>query len=344
MFNFSFTSIRLLNRYILFLALFAVAILPLFSYADNSQKVELLLSVDKTNIALGESLTLALSMKAGSDSPSVSISSIDIPGIESFSQSSIFDQTQVQIINGVSAVLHKSERTLYPNKTGEFTIGPAILTLPDGTNVKSNTVTVVVSDKKMGFLGIKKTNNDLNIQKTKDVGANSKEKTSFKKFDSSFITDAFLWVIIIGLLIYIVYIVRKTDQQDVDSKGMSVKHSKSNLNEKNKNNTNMKREENGKIGDYDEFVSSIVSLGEIKDKKQYGFIFKEIIDFISKKIDFNFSEGVSVKDVIEKLNKVDLDDSKKNILHLILTECDIGKYAPYDQKRTELINSLIDKL
>ena len=113
----------------------------LCSVAISHAKESIVLSVDSTNLVIGQSTNLSITISNVSTSEKP-----EIKNISDFNISYIGTSSSISIINGS----FKSNKTytyiLVPLKKGKFTIGPAVLT-SKGKVYKSNTVVISVSDR-----------------------------------------------------------------------------------------------------------------------------------------------------------------------------------------------------
>jgi hypothetical protein len=129
---------------IFFLAL--LLFLPQVSLA--AEKVEIVLSANKTEVEVGERFEIALSLKRLSQGNEINLGSIPIPGLENFIESGSSQATNVSIVNGVSAVVYELKRTVAARSEGEYQIGPVKLQGEDGSGkvfeFESNTLTIKV--------------------------------------------------------------------------------------------------------------------------------------------------------------------------------------------------------
>ncbi len=143
-----------------------MTIILFFSFATISLAytgVNIVLSVDSTNLVIGQStnLSVTISNLSSSEKP-------EIKNISDFNISFVGTSSSISIINGS----FKSNKTysyiLVPLKKGKFVIGPAVINVK-GKEYKSNTVVINVTDRPIR--SGKKVNKDIflvvNANKTK---------------------------------------------------------------------------------------------------------------------------------------------------------------------------------
>lgn len=124
-------------------AIIAITVLVMNSAAFAGQ---IALTADRTQLSVGESITLSLELQGVGDDPKLS-------GTDGFDVVESGTSSQIQIINGSFTSSKVYHYKLTAQRTGEFTVGPA--TVMDGGNrVQSNTITVSVGERSNVQAGI----------------------------------------------------------------------------------------------------------------------------------------------------------------------------------------------
>ena len=118
--------------------LFVIMLLPVVSFAKNS--VQVLITVDRTTVSLGESISLRLEVVGER-----SVKAPDLDEVKAFEVNYVGTSSQYQIINGKSSSSKIFNYMLIPLETGSFTVGPIVVNA-DRRNYKSNAVNIIVSE------------------------------------------------------------------------------------------------------------------------------------------------------------------------------------------------------
>lgn len=140
-------SHKLFPCFVVAAALFQIP-LPLAAQQDT---VGLRLDADKREVAVGETLTLTIEFKQLGTGNSTVSGEPSIPTPQNFEIRGQESATQVSIINQQTAMISTTKLTLAAMKTGDETLGPAVLIYQDDAGIKkeikSNVVTVKVVEK-----------------------------------------------------------------------------------------------------------------------------------------------------------------------------------------------------
>jgi hypothetical protein len=125
-----------LSSIILFLAFF----LPLAPSGLAQTTEELTLVTDNLQPVVGQEFTLTITLKQTGNSR-ITLTTITIPGTETFQETGSATSTQIQSINGQTAAISEIAKTLIPTQTGNYQLGP--VSFPN-IQTPSNTITINV--------------------------------------------------------------------------------------------------------------------------------------------------------------------------------------------------------
>lgn len=277
---------------------------PAFSLAAPVASVQL--DTSATTVSVGDSFTVSIEMKAGTESGGLSLGQLTIPGIENFSQRGSYSQTQLQSINGVTAAVTKQTYELVAKKAGEYTIGPVSLTLPGAVSaISSNSVTIHVQ-KDGGFFASSKSK-DQDQQSTpaspQDVTGGTPKTPSYP-----IEIDTVLILIIAGLLLFILYTQLKTPTKKTVPPETSATTEPSASSETDVVQT--QESESVTHTDTSSPLFNLPSLVTLPEKELYAVVKEKIDAFLT--------------------SHPDLTDDQQQLLTHIRNECDVGKFAPPD--------------
>ncbi len=124
-------------------------ILITFSWSIYAQ-VSLSLHVDSNNISINDQITLQIRVNGSRDADE-----IKIHGLDNFQSQRAGTSSQINIINGRTAVSKIFNYHLYPKNEGSFTLGPAYVEI-DGKTHNSNIIKIKVSKDTSGKAEIQK--------------------------------------------------------------------------------------------------------------------------------------------------------------------------------------------
>ena len=241
--------------------LFSIFLFLIFHIAFADEVMEIKLSVDKNEVAIGDSFKVSLQLKNASTN-GINIGNINIPGINNFNQRGSSQSTKVQMINGSTSAITETIFTLIAVKEGEYQIGPVEIS-SNGVSVKSNIIKINVSKSNSKSFFNNKTRNSINLATAKNKNHN---------FNSNLFINIIAFLLLI-ILIYTFYIRKGNKNQD------TVVHQK----------------ELSKITS-----SSILVTPEKNDKKFFEKIKASILLFINEKYGFD-TESLTSQEIIDEL-------------------------------------------
>lgn len=178
-----------------------------------AEKTELSLSLSDDSIAVGDTFTLTLSMKSGTDAPAVQINTLSVPGLEAFRQSGVSRQTQIQVINGVTAVVANSAYQLTAEQPGDFTIGPVTYQLTGTSTITSNSVVLHVAAKNNGLFGhVKNVKSDHTLTNRDTDNAPVGSWSALSRWHQEKMRDVLLWLLLVLSLGFSLFFYFKKDE------------------------------------------------------------------------------------------------------------------------------------
>ncbi len=114
--------------------------------AESAVSVQL--DSSATELSVGDTFTLSVSIKLGSTQSNLSIGTVSIPGIENFARKGSYSKTSLQSINGETAAVTQHSYQLVATQAGDFTIGPIFVSLPgSASTTQSNSIAIHVTKK-----------------------------------------------------------------------------------------------------------------------------------------------------------------------------------------------------
>lgn len=190
------------------------------------EKTELSLSLSDDAVAVGDTFMLTVSMKSGTNAPSVRVNALSVPGLQVFEQSGISNQTQVKLINGVSAVIAVSTYRLTAEQPGDYTIGPVTYQSRGTSTITSNSVVLHVTEKNTGLFNHVKKDTSSGNSNTNDV-YDASESSFFSMYKNN-ITNFLLWLVLLVTLGLSIFFYFKRDGTDDYSQKVDIDTSSDN--------------------------------------------------------------------------------------------------------------------
>ncbi len=183
--------------------LFSIFSILIFNIALADEVAQIELSVDKNEVASGDSFQVSLQLKNASTN-GLNISNINIPGIENFDQRGSSQSTRVQMINGATSAITETILTLIAVKEGEYQIGPVEIS-SGGISVKSNVVKINVNKAKARSFFNNKTNNNITSAGVKDQNSH---------FNSDWLINLGVFLLLI-ILVYAFYTRKRNENRNI---------------------------------------------------------------------------------------------------------------------------------
>lgn len=312
-----------------------------------SQQVDLSLVANTQNVAVGDTFTVSLVMKAGTDAPSIQIQNLPIPGLEKFASRGVSNQTQFQSINGVSVIQYESTHVLVAQEPGTYTIGPVTLPSHTGSSTTSDTLTITVGSAP----GSNQLQNSDALENNKEIVPKQNNSAATSQYNTSMLRDGFLWFVLIGLFGYVVYdlYTRKpkdtpTDKSDTKLESTSGSSETSAIDEPSQ--TPLSTTDTPVSDDSHTATSyDFGALSTITDRSYYQRVIDELGTYIHSITKTPPPTTQVTSDHIRHvLAESTLPQETQEKISAVLAECDVGKYAPEEQARRNKIQSIITTL
>lgn len=133
-------------RYGFFVGIWIFGLWTLDTFAESNPEIHL--RVSTTQVEMQKPFDIILEIRKVTEETTFASQGIAIPGIEHFAQVGSATSTSIQRVNGKSAIFTEIRRTVLPQKTGTFTLGPVELPITDeqgqSVSVRSPSISVTV--------------------------------------------------------------------------------------------------------------------------------------------------------------------------------------------------------
>ncbi len=287
------------KRYFVFFIVF-FCFFPLASKAQQKTAVDLKISARQ--VETGENFNVSVVVKGVSLSD-LNLGNFSIPGLENFQIIGSSDSTRVQILNGVGMAVWERVLNIQAIKTGDFKLGPVVLTYKNRNKkiiqIKSNQVEVKVIDKKKFF-------HTKNKEKTD-------KKTSFGIF--TVIKNIFMLLLLV-VLVFLLYQRERGIAFDFRFPRRRKRRKKQSKEEKT------------------ELLVNKIDVPNLVDDDFYIKLKKNILDFIARR----YGCDVKAKTTAEILAKLkEPNPTLREELKQILAICDYAQYAQVENNREQAI-------